>query len=63
MRRRLATVGCVLAAGLSLVPLWHGLASIDAGDYLGAVLAMAMAWLLARTAVELAALIDRREER
>lgn len=63
MMRRLAPAGCVLTAALSLVPLWRGLASIDDGDYLGAVLALAMAWLLARTAVELAALIDRGEER
>ena len=63
MMRRLAPAGCVLAAALSLVPLWHGLASIDAGDYRGAALALAMAWLLARTAVELAAIIDRGEDR
>lgn len=62
MMPKLALAGCVCLAVASLWPLWRGLASIDAGDYLGAVLALAMAWLLARTAVELAVAAQRGRE-
>jgi hypothetical protein len=45
-------LGFILGAA-SLWPVANGLAAIDTGDYLGALLALTLAWLLARTAVEL----------
>ena len=48
------------AAGLllglaSCVPVWQGLAAIDRGDHLGALIALFLAWVLARAAVEVTA--------
>ena len=44
--------GLLLAIG-SCVPVWRGLAALDSGDHLSAVLAFFLAWVLARAGVEL----------
>ena len=49
---RVAGAVCALS---SCVPAWHGLAAIAATDYLGAALALGLAWILGRTGVELVA--------
>ncbi len=54
MKARWQSVAALLACGLAVWPLSAGLSSLDEGDYLGAVLALAFTWLLARTALELA---------
>ena len=50
---RVAGVTCAL---LSCLPAWHGLAAIAESDYLGAILALGLTWILGRTGVELVAL-------
>lgn len=37
----------------ALAPTWFGLSALDRSDYLGGALGLAMAWLLARTALDL----------
>jgi hypothetical protein len=51
-------VAGALCAVLSFVPIWYGLAAIARSDYFGALLALILAWVLARTGVELAAMGD-----
>lgn len=45
-----------LCALTSCVPVWLGLQTLASGDHLGAALALALAWVLGRTGVELARL-------
>lgn len=52
------TVMKAVAAALALlscVPVWAGLRALEAGDHLGGVLGLLLAWVLARAAVELTA--------
>jgi len=46
----------VTCALLSFAPIWYGLAAIARADYFGALLALTLAWVAARTGVELAAM-------
>ncbi len=43
-------------AALACVPVWWGLHAVEMADYPAAMLALAMAWVLGRTGVELVAL-------
>ncbi len=50
---RVAGVMCAL---LSCLPAWRGLAAIAQADYLGALIALGLTWILGRSGVELVAL-------
>ncbi len=44
-------------------PVWHGLATLADRDYLATALTLGLAWVLARTGVELVGLGETRSQR
>lgn len=53
---QIAGVGLAIGA---CVPVWRALSALSEGDYLAAGLGVVLAWILARTGVELLAIADR----
>ncbi len=50
---RAAGAACAV---FSFAPIWYGLAAIGRSDYFAALLALILAWIVARTGIELAAM-------